>query len=61
MLHPYTRQAPLKVELHVKMVLDPFNSMQAVLYSVDFTMEKFNNSMRITKLLGNSEYLCILE
>lgn len=61
LLPAHGRQATLKVELQVETLSKAFNSVQAVAYNVDLSTEGFNSGIRITELLRNSEYLCILE
>jgi len=55
------RQVPLEVELEVKTVTNAVDGVQLVTYGVDLSAEGFNGGMSITELLGDSEYLRILE
>jgi len=61
LLPTQSRQAPLEVELQVKTVTNAVDSVQAVADSVDLSTEGFDGGMSVTELLGNGEYLGILE
>lgn len=61
LLPAHSRKPTLKVELQVKTVANSFNSVQAVTSNVDLSTEGFDSGIRVTELLGNSEYLRILE
>ena len=61
LLPAHGRQATLKIELQVKAFSNAFNSVHAVAYNVYLSTEGFNSGIRVTELLGDSEYLRILE